>query len=124
MSVWLSEAELRRTRPAELSAPSPIPAQVVSNGEYMPPPQSEGQRRVARELAELADLYGRRLGLDRRRFLKTSCGMAAAFLAMNRVYGALFDTFLSEGTLNAPMSASLLLTFFLPTSTASGALPS
>ncbi|MEX2208241.1 MAG: amidohydrolase family protein [Myxococcota bacterium] len=96
MSVWLSETELRRTRPAERCEPSPIPVQVVSNGEYMPPPQSEGQRRVARELADLADRYGRRLGMDRRRFLKTSCGMAAAFLAMNRVYGALFDVGVAE----------------------------
>jgi predicted TIM-barrel fold metal-dependent hydrolase len=29
--------------------------------------------------------------MDRRRFLRTSCGMAAAFLAMNNVYGNLFD---------------------------------
>src|SRR5205814_10411840 len=27
-------------------------------------------------------------GLDRRQFLRTSCGMAAAFLAMREVYGA------------------------------------
>jgi hypothetical protein len=31
---------------------------------------------------ELADENGKRLGLDRRKFLRTSCGMAAAFLAM------------------------------------------
>jgi predicted TIM-barrel fold metal-dependent hydrolase len=96
MSIWLSPKELARTRPAELLEPSPIPAQVVSNGEYVPAPQSEGQRRVAQELASLARGYARRLGMDRRRFLKTSCGMAAAFLAMNRVYGELFDVGVAE----------------------------
>jgi len=29
--------------------------------------------------------------MDRRQFLKTSCGMAAAFLAMNQVFGPIFD---------------------------------
>jgi hypothetical protein len=51
-----------------------------SNGEYLPTPQTELQCRVEHEIGELADAYGRRLGMDRRQFLKTSCGMAAAFL--------------------------------------------
>ena len=96
MSIWLSPEELARTKPAEQSAPSPIPTRVVSNGEYNPSPQTEGQRRVERELAALADRFAGRLGMDRRRFLKTSGGMAAAFLAMNRVYGALFDVGVAE----------------------------
>jgi uncharacterized protein len=29
--------------------------------------------------------------MDRRHFLRTSCGMAAAFVAMNHVFGNLFD---------------------------------
>jgi uncharacterized protein len=29
--------------------------------------------------------------MDRRHFLRTSCGMAAAFLAMNYAFGNLFD---------------------------------
>src|SRR5262249_3771059 len=31
--------------------------------------------------------HGRRLGLSRRQFMRTSCGMAAAFLAMKEIYG-------------------------------------
>jgi predicted TIM-barrel fold metal-dependent hydrolase len=96
MSIWLSPEELARTRPAEQAGPSPIPTRVVSNGEYNPPPRSDGQRRVERELARLADRFARRLGMDRRRFLKSSAGMAAAFLAMNRVYGELFDVGVAE----------------------------
>src|SRR5262245_8033401 len=97
MSVWLTPEQLRRTRPAERgSFPSPIPTQVVSNGEWMPPPQSEGQRHVESVLADLADPHGRKHGLSRRDFLRTASGMAAAFLAMNRVYGPLFGVGLAE----------------------------
>ncbi len=89
--VWLSEEALAKTMPAERrGGASPIPSQVVSNGEYLPWAQTESQRRVEREVAALADRYGRALGMSRRRFLRTSCGMAAAFLAMNRVFGPLF----------------------------------
>jgi hypothetical protein len=40
---------------------------------------------------QLAEEYGARQGLDRRRFLQTSCGMATAFLAMNQVFGRVFE---------------------------------
>src|SRR5499427_1903275 len=88
MASWLSEREQRLVEGAETaSADTPIPTQIVSNGEYLPPPQSEIQKRVERRTMELADEHGKRLGLDRRKFLRTSCGMAAAFLAMKQVYG-------------------------------------
>jgi uncharacterized protein len=35
----------------------------------------------------LSDINGKRLGLSRRQFMRTSCGMAAAFLAMQEIYG-------------------------------------
>ena len=66
-------------------APTPIPTQIVSNGEYLPPPQSATQEKVEARINELADLNGKQLGLSRRQFLHTSCGMAAAFLAMNDI---------------------------------------
>src|SRR5882724_8419562 len=89
MGSWLSEREQRLVASAEAaSAATPIPTQIVSNGEYLPPPQSETQKRVERRIFELADVNGRRLGLNRRQFLQTSCGMAAAFLAMKDVCGA------------------------------------
>jgi len=41
MSTWLSEREQRLVAGAEAaSAATPIPTQIVSNGEYLPPPQS------------------------------------------------------------------------------------
>src|SRR3984893_4741965 len=88
MASWLSEREQRLVAGAETaSADTPIPTQIVSHGEYLRPPQSEIQKRVERRIMELADENGKRLGLDRRKFLRTSCGMAAAFLAMKEIYG-------------------------------------
>jgi uncharacterized protein len=88
MSNWLSEREQRMVAGAETAAAAtPIPTQIVSNGEYLPPPQSETQKKVERRLYEIADENCKRLGLDRRQFLRTSCGMAAAFLAMKEIYG-------------------------------------
>ena len=39
----------------------------------------------------MADDLGGKQGLDRRRFFQTAAGMAASFVAMNEVYGPLFD---------------------------------
>src|SRR5215468_11717202 len=88
MGSWLSEREQRLVAGAETaSAATPIPTQIVSNGEYLPPPQSEIQKRLEQRIFELSDINGKRLGLSRRQFMRTSCGMAAAFLAMKEIYG-------------------------------------
>ena len=65
----------------------PVPTQIVSNGEYLPPKQSNLQKKVEKRMVELADENAKYLGLSRRQFLQTSCGMATAFLAMNEIYG-------------------------------------
>lgn len=89
---FLSKAELAQLLPAEESAfPSPIPTQVVSSDEYFPSPQTREQKQVEARLVALADDLARKQGLSRRRFFQTAAGMAASFLAMNEVYGALFD---------------------------------
>src|SRR5260370_27282117 len=88
MGSWLSEREQRRVAGAKPApAATPIPTQMVSKGEYLPPPQSETQKRLERRILELADTNAKRLGLSRRQFMRTSCGMAAAFLAMREIYG-------------------------------------
>src|SRR5690349_11582391 len=88
MGIWLSEREQRLVAGAETaSAATPIPTQIVSNGEYLPPRQSATQRRVEARINQLADANARRLGLNRRQFFRTGCGMAAAFVAMNEIYG-------------------------------------
>ncbi len=70
---------------------SPIPTRMVSNGEYMPIPQTDDQRKVEARLAELTDNGSHRLGMDRRRFLAGTGGTAAALVAMNEVFGRFFE---------------------------------
>src|SRR5207302_2286336 len=68
----------------------PVPTQAISNEEYDPIPQTAQQRRLEEEILTRASLQARKLGMDRRRFLATSCGMALAFAAMNSVFGRFF----------------------------------
>src|SRR6185295_17663409 len=77
--------------PAETASfPAPIPTQFVSSDEFTPPPQTAQQKRVEARIKELGDRLARRQGLSRRKFFQTAAGMAAAFVAMNDVYGPIF----------------------------------
>ena len=92
MPHYLSDEELKRTAPAETASfRSPVPTQIVSNGEFNPLPQTREQQRVEARIKEMADSLGPRHGMNRRQFLASSAGMAAAFLAMNEVFGRLFE---------------------------------
>ena len=85
--AWLSDEQLRHVEPAETEAfQSPVPTRMVSNGEYMPHPQTEQQRHVEYRVKELADEAAQKLGTTRRNFLLGTGGMAAALIAMNDVY--------------------------------------
>jgi uncharacterized protein len=97
MGIYLSDKELRDLVGAETAAErSPIPTQIVSNGEFNPLRQTPQQREVETRLMDMADNISKRQGISRREFLASSAGMAAAFLAMNRVYGPLFDVTSAE----------------------------
>jgi hypothetical protein len=88
---WLSDEQLARCAPAEKEPfQSPVPTRMVSNGEYMPFPQTQKQKHVERRIQELADKVCKKVGISRREFLGGSGGMAAAFMAMNDVYGKEF----------------------------------
>ena len=76
----------------------PVPTRIVSNEEYDPPAQTPAQRRIENLLLETAGALGKRLGMGRREFLRTSCGMAAAFAAMNTVFGRYFRVEAAELT--------------------------
>jgi len=94
MKRWIRKSELD----ARIGRDTPVPTQVISNEEYAPPPQTRAQREVERRLDEMASRLSRSLGMSRRRFLRTSCGMAAAFAAMNEVFGPFFRVHASELT--------------------------
>jgi hypothetical protein len=91
--TWLSDAQQAKCARADHAEAfrSPVPVQIVSNGEYMPMPQTAEQQRVEARTKELADGAARKLGISRRKFLASTGGMAAAFLAMNEVFGRFFD---------------------------------
>lgn len=75
----------------------PIPTQIVSNEEFIPIPQTREQQQVEAKLNAIADDASKKLGVSRRSFLASSGGMAAAFLAMNAVFGCkTFDVDPSE----------------------------
>ena len=76
--------------------PSPVPTRMISNGEYMPALQTDKQAQVEARIADLSESASRKLSIDRRRFLAGSGGMAAAFLAMNEVFGRFFDVDIVE----------------------------
>ncbi len=93
----LSDEELGQLLPAEENAfPFPVPTQIVGSDEYLPIAQTARQREVEARMLALADEIAPAQNLDRRGFFRTAAGMAASFLAMNQVYGALFDSSRAE----------------------------
>lgn len=96
MGSFLTKEQLQELAHAEDLFESPIPTQMISNGEFSPVPQTKAQAQVEERLKSLADRWSRSQGLDRRKFLKTASGMAAAFIAMNQVYGSVFNVSTAE----------------------------
>src|SRR5687767_8480456 len=81
---------------AKMEAPLPIPAVIASNEEFIPPPQSVDQKKYEFETLELASKLAKKQGLTRRSFLRTGSGMAAALMAMNKVFGPCFEVDAAE----------------------------
>src|SRR5207245_11808329 len=83
--------------PAETSSfPSPIPTQFVSSDEFTPTPRSPRSREVEARIKELGNRLAKHQGVSRRKFFQTAAGMAAAFVAMNDVYGPIFGVSAAE----------------------------
>ncbi len=88
----LDDEQVTQCDRADVAEPrSPVPTRMISNGEYMPAPQTDQQKQVESRLDELAGTASRRLGVSRRQFLSSSGGMAAALIAMNEVHGKFFN---------------------------------
>lgn len=89
---WLDPEELRQVLPAETAAfPAPIPTQSVSSDEFFPAPQTPQQGAFEARIKTYGATLARHQGLSRRAFFRTAAGMAAAFVAMNETYGALYN---------------------------------
>lgn len=89
--------DVKKLKQAEdLDFESPVPTQMISNGEFTPMPQTPKQKQVEQRIKELADTHGKKQGLDRRRFLSSASGLAAGFVAMNEVFGPVFNVSAAE----------------------------
>ena len=75
---------------------SPVPTQVVSNEEFIPRPQNDKQQQWEMTISELAEEKSKKLGMSKRDFLRSSMGMATAFLASNMVYGPYWEVDAAE----------------------------
>src|SRR2546423_2130784 len=81
--MWIRKAQ----RDMKKGVDSPMPTQVVSNEEFEPRPQTEKQKQVEHLIGELSEVRAKKLGIERRDFMRTSMGLATCFLASNMAYG-------------------------------------
>jgi predicted TIM-barrel fold metal-dependent hydrolase len=75
-------ANSKKTEP-DRAIVSPIDFHPVSNGEFHPRPPSERARRAEALWREIVEEKHRRLGMSRREFAASACGMAAALHVVN-----------------------------------------
>ncbi|HMY74587.1 MAG TPA: hypothetical protein PLQ88_22395, partial [Blastocatellia bacterium] len=85
--MWIRKA----LRDLKKGVDSPMPTQVVSNEEIIPRPQSEPQKMVEQLIGEMSEVRAKKLGMQRRDFMRTSMGMATCFLASNQVFGKCWE---------------------------------
>jgi predicted TIM-barrel fold metal-dependent hydrolase len=90
--MWIRQCDLD----AQADALAPIPAQIASNEEFVPPPPSPQQKAYAARVSEIGERAAQKQGLSRRDFFRTGSGMAAALLAMNDVFGPCYQVDAAE----------------------------
>ena len=90
--MWVPKWERDRKKGVD----SPIPTQPVSNEEFVPRPQNDDQKRWEKLIGELAEEKSKKLGMERRDFMRSSMGMATAFYAANLVFGPYWDVDAAE----------------------------
>ena len=74
--VSMTDREMEECLPADEAAfRSPVPTQIVSNGEYNPLPQTAKQKQVEALIKETADKEAKRNNMSRRKFLGTGAGL-------------------------------------------------
>ncbi len=94
---FLSDEDRAKLTPAEnLPHFTPIPTQTVASDEYFPAPQTPKQRELEARLLALGDEQAQRHGISRRKFFQSAAGMAAAYVALNETFGAIFDANIAE----------------------------
>ncbi len=90
--MWVPKWQRDQSRGVD----SPMPTQAVSNEEFVPRPQNQQQKQWEQLIGEMAEEKSKKLGMQRRDFMRTSMGLATAFLASNMVYGPNWDVDAAE----------------------------
>lgn len=85
--MWIRKCFTDEEKPIQ----SPIPTEICSNEEFIPPAQTAEQKLWEKRIEALAGRCAKKLGMSRRRFLQSSGGMAVAMLAYNEVFGKTYD---------------------------------
>ena len=85
--MWIRKCE----RDYRKGVDTAMPTQLVSNEELIPRRQTKDQKQVEHLILEMSAEKSRKLGMDRRKFMATSMGLATCFLAQNKVYGQAYD---------------------------------
>ncbi len=80
-----------RLIPAERLAPLPVPPRIVSNGEYLPPRQSNALKGYEARMRARAEAESRRHALSPAAWLGTPMAMASAFAELNKSFGSGFS---------------------------------
>src|SRR5687768_4480951 len=89
---WIQKCDVDAAQDKNL----PIPTQIISNEEFVPPEQTEEQKKVEHRLNEIDSERSKLLGINRRKFLASTGWMAAVVLSMNLVFGKFFNVDESE----------------------------
>src|SRR5262245_36129993 len=90
--MWVRQCELDANAKHTL----PIPSRIASNEEFIPPPQTREQKKYQARVLAISAEGAKAQGMDRRKFLKTGSGMAAALLALNEVFGPCYEVDAAE----------------------------
>lgn len=85
--MWVRKCELD----SDSDFRPPIPTRIVSNEEFVPPPQPPELAQVESRLADMTERTSKLLGIGRRAFLGSACGMATALAAFNEVFGPYYE---------------------------------
>jgi uncharacterized protein len=99
--------KLRKSEP-EREPRSPIDFHPCSNGEYMPRDPSPRAIAAERLFHELAAEKGRRLGISRRKFIESACGLATGLVVLNQMLGCRLYEVGEEHTFDAGMATAAL----------------
>lgn len=85
--MWIRKGDRDRKKGVD----SPMPTQMVSNEEIIPRRQTGEQKSVEYLIGEMGAANAKKVGLDRRDYMRTSMGLATVWLASNQVFGQNFD---------------------------------